>query len=321
MSHSRFENTTFEFIMNYHKEKDNEEIVPYKETNESIKDKENSGLKITSLAEAIDIYYKLFSERIPKKETKKEIHKYIIEQMKKEDELDLNEKYIFSIYIAMNKHLLSKEIKKDILEEEFHLTLMKWLMEERKLVADEIYENKNIYNFNIFIGLLINIISLLEILPIKSSDLFEFNLYKKLFKLNKFVQLNKNKNKNISLSFLINKIENILQKWKTQMDCYELAQKIQKFNEKKKEIKFLKKKKKRNEMIIRDKEDTEADSSSDREPSMEYKLGGLFIKNKYKIMKQKKVNFDFNNNQIFFFDKEEKVSTFLNNKSNNAFSF
>ena len=80
---------------------------------------------------------------------------------------------------------------------------------------------------------------------------------------------------------------------------------------KKKEIKFLKKKKKRNEMIIRDKEDTEADSSSDREPSMEYKLGGLFIKNKKNINKNKKVIFDLDKNKIIFFDKEEKVSNLL----------
>ena len=63
-------------------------------------------------------------------------------------------------------------------------------------------------------------------------------------------------------------------------------------------------------MIIRDKEDTEADSSSDREPSMEYKLGGLFIKNKYKIKKQKKVNFDLDNNQIFFLIKRKKYLLF-----------
>ena len=362
---SYFENNSFDLIMNYQQENENQEL--YQENiHYSHYIQDNSSLRISTLEEAIIEYYKLFSERLPKKKSKREIHKYILDKMKIEDELDLNERYIFSIYISLNKDLLNKEIKKDIMEEEFHLTLMKWLQEEKALVADEISENKNIYNFNIFIGLLINIISLFEILPIKSSDLFEFNLYKKLFKLNKFVQLNKNKNKNIynfnifiglliniislfeilpiktsdlfefnlykklfklnkfvklnknininvSLSFLINKIEKILKKWKNKMECYELAQQIQKYNEKK-ETKFIGRKKKRNEIILKDKEDTEADSCSDRgESPILHKLGGLFNKNK--AHKQKKVIFDLENSQILFFDKEEKVSLCNNNKS------
>ena len=165
-------NNLFDLIMNYQKENENQEL--YQESSHYIQD--NISLRISTLEEAITEYYKLFSERLPKKRSKREIHKYILDNLKIEDELDLNERYIFSIYISMNKDLLNKEIKKDIMEEEFHLTLMKWLQEEKTLVADEISENKNIYNFNIFIGLLINIISLFEILPIKSSDLFEFNL-------------------------------------------------------------------------------------------------------------------------------------------------
>jgi hypothetical protein len=299
-------NNLFDLIKNNQKENENQEL--YQESSHYIQD--NSSLRISTLEEAITEYYKLFSEKLPKKRSKREIHKYILDTMKIEDELDLNERYIFSIYISMNKDLLNKEIKKDIMEEEFHVTLMKWLQEEKALVADEISENKNIYNFNIFIGLLINIISLFEILPIKSSDLFEFNLYKKLFKLNKFVKLYKNININVSLSFLINKIEKILKKWKKKMECYELAQQIQKYNEKK-ETKFIGKKKKRNEIILKDKEDTEADSCSDRSESpILHKLGGLFNQNKAHTHKQKKVSFDLENNQILFFDKEEKVSHF-----------
>ena len=309
---SYFENKSFDLIMNYQQENENQEL--YQEnTHYSHYIQDNSSLRISTLEEAITEYYKLFSERLTKKKSKREIHKYILDKMKIEDELDLNERYIFSIYISLNKDLLNKEIKKDIMEEELHLTLMKWLQEEKALVADEISENKNIYNFNIFIGLLINIISLFEILPIKTSDLFEFNLYKKLFKLNKFVKLNKNININVSLSFLINKIEKILKKWKNKMECYELAQQIKKYNEKK-ETKFIGRKKKRNEIILKDKEDTEADSCSDRgESPILHKLGGLFNKNK--AHKQKKVIFDLENSQILFFDKEEKVSLCNNNKS------
>ena len=56
--------------------------------------------------------------------TKEDILKYILEIMKKEDIMDLNEKYICSIYLNMNKNLLTKEIIEEILSQEFHLTLM-----------------------------------------------------------------------------------------------------------------------------------------------------------------------------------------------------
>ena len=191
--------------------------------------------KITSLKDAIAIYKKAFADKIPKTDSSREIHKYIIETIKKEDEMDLNEKYIFSIYLAMNKHLLNEEIKKDIMEEEFHLVLINWLYEEKYYVEDLLNENNNsnnIKNFNIYIGLLINIISIFEILHIKSKDLCEFKFYKKLFKINNFVKLNINININISLSFLINKIEKILKKWDNQIECYYLAKNIKNYNEK-----------------------------------------------------------------------------------------
>ena len=165
---------------------------------------EQNYLQITTLKEAINIYKKVFSERIPKIDSKKEIHKYIINTMKNEDEMNLNDKYIFSIYLALNKHLLTKTIKKDIMEEEFHLMLMNWLIEEKKFVEEELKENpNNVYYFNIFIGLIINIISILEILHIKTKDLLELYFCKKLFKIYKFVKLNINLNINVSLFFLI----------------------------------------------------------------------------------------------------------------------
>ena len=36
----------------------------------------------------------------------------------------------------MNKYLLSKETIKDLLDEEFHLTLMKWLRREKNYIKD-----------------------------------------------------------------------------------------------------------------------------------------------------------------------------------------
>ena len=277
--------------------------------------------QITSLKDAIVIYKRAFADKIPKKDSSQEIHKYIIETIKKEDEMDLNEKYIFSIYLAMNRHLLNEEIKKDIMEEEFHLVLINWLYEEKYYVEDLLNENKNannIKNFNIYIGLLINIISLFEILHIKSKDLCEFKFYKKLFKINNFVKLNININLNISLSFLINKIEKLLKKWDTQTNCFYLAKSIKSFNEAKK-VNLLGRKTKRSIEKDRDREDTEAESGSDRgesnwENCTESKFGGLFVKNKSNLNKNKKVNFDLECNKTIVFDNEEKVSNLFSIK-------
>ena len=278
--------------------------------------------KITSLKEAIITYKRAFSGIIPKTDSSQEIHKYIIEIIKKEDEMDLNEKYIFSIYLAMNKHLLTEEIKKDIMEEEFHLVLINWLYGEKYYVEDvlgEIENKNNINTFNIYIGLLINIISIFEILHIKSKDLCEFKFYKKLFKINNFVKLNKNLNINISLSFLINQIENLLKKWDIQLDCFYLAKIIKSFNETKNKKLLGKKTKRSCEEKERDKEDTEAESGSDRgesnsEISAENKFGGLFVKNKKALNINKKVNFDLEINKIVIFDAEEKVSNLFSIK-------
>ena len=312
---SIFGNNSFSLVMNYYNQSPSE--IASKSEIEEINHPQND-LNLSSVKDSTIIYQNYFLENIPKADPSQEILNYILEIMKREDKMDLNEKYICSIYLAMNRHLLTKEIKEDILEEEFHLVLINWLVEERYLVEDEINENKNnINSFIIYIGLLINIISLFEILPIKAGDLSEFKFYKKLFKINKFVKLNINLIINISLSFFIKKIESILKKWDTQLDCLYLAKKIEKFLKNKQKL-FLGKKIKRNidDKEDKDREDTETDSASDRgesfnENNNQSRLGGLFIKNKNNINKNKKVNFDLENNKIIFFDKEENVSNLL----------
>ena len=213
---SIFGNNSFSLVMNYYNQSPSE--IASKSEIEEINHPQND-LNLSSVKDSTIIYQNYFLENIPKADPSQEILNYILEIMKREDKMDLNEKYICSIYLAMNRHLLTKEIKEDILEEEFHLVLINWLVEERYLVEDEINENKNnINSFIIYIGLLINIISLFEILPIKAGDLSEFKFYKKLFKINKFVKLNINLIINISLSFFIKKIESILKKWYTKLD-------------------------------------------------------------------------------------------------------
>ena len=311
---SIFGKNSFDLIMNYYKKS------PLEKSSKSALNTEIGQINppkiqytITSAKDAIEIYKKIFAEKIPKIDSTEEIHKYILETMKKEDEMDLNDKYIFSIYLAMNKHLINKEVIKDMIDEEVHLVLINWLDEEKLFVEDELYEKNKINTFNIFIGLLINIISLFEILPIKSNDLSEFKFYKKLFKINKFVKLNINLNINVSLYFLVDKIENLLTRWETQLDCLYLAKNIKLFNDAKRKF-FLGKKKKRSKEE-KDKEDTEADSGSERGETNneinETKLGGLLAINKKILNKNKKVNFDLDRNQTIFFDKEKIVSNLL----------
>ena len=323
---SNFGNNSFKLIMNNSNESYEKSTLESEETVPMINKKKNN-LIFNSIEEAYMVFKKMYSNILPTIDSEQEIHYYILDIMKDDDEMDLNEKYICSFYLAMNKHLLSKETIKDIIDEEFHLTLMKWLRREKHYIKDDINEiqdsntNTNNYKFNIYIGLLINIISLFEILPIKSSDLAEFNFYEKLFKLNKFVKFKLSLFIKISISFLYDRIENLLQKWKTQEECYNLSKNILIFT-KTKEKNLLGKKTKRNDNAEKDKEETEADSeegaSSVKRNSVnasKTKLGGLFVKNKNNLNKNKKVNFDLQNNQIIFFDKEDKVSSLFNKSS------
>ena len=178
---SNFGNNSFKLIMNNSNESYEKSTLDSEETVPMIS-KEKNNSSFNSIEEAYMMFKKRYSDILPAIDSEQEVHYYILDMMKNDNEMDLNEKYICSFYIAMNKYLLSKETIKDLLDEEFHLTLMKWLRREKNYIKDDINEiqdsnsnpNTNNYNFNIYIGLLINIISLFEILSIKSSDLAEF---------------------------------------------------------------------------------------------------------------------------------------------------
>ena len=240
------------------------------------------------------LFNNLFQNNLPKIKTKEDIHKYILEISKNEDKLTLNEKYICSLYIASNKNLLTEEIINDILEEEFHLTLMKWLMEDKDIVKEK--NTKEIYKFNIYIGLLINIITLYEIFPIKSKDLFEFNLYKKLFKLNELIKLNINN----TFPFLFS-LNCLLNKWKQQINYYLPSKTIKNVKLTGKITKRTKDKENKECNINvneKDKNDTEADS--------ETKEGNSLLKKN-----NKKVCFDLDNIEIFLYKKENSPLEYL----------
>ena len=232
----------------------------------------------------------LFSKYLPVIKSTEDIHKYILEIMKIEENLSLNEKYICSICLAINKNLLTKEVIDDILEEEFHLTLMKWLKKEKNIIEEP---NANeLYKYNIYIGLLINIITLYEIFPIKSKDLIQFHLYKNLFKLNKLIKQNINN----SFPFLLS-LKNLLKKWKKQIDSYSLSQNVE--NCTLLGIKTKRPKFKVDQADEKDKNDTEADSEGKEE--------GNIFKNK-----KKKVTFDLDINKVIFYNREKSPSEYLN---------
>lgn len=202
------------------------------------------------------IFKDILGSNLPIISTSEDLHKYIYEIMMNQDKMDLNEKYICSICLAMNRNIMTKEIIEDILDEKFHLTLMNWLTSEKRIIEEK-NENSNPYQFNIFIGLLINIISLYEIFPIKTSELCKFKFYEKLFKLYKLIKLNiKN-----SFPFLIS-LKNLLKKWKTQINYLQLSETIQNFT-------LLGKKKKShngkeiniiNKRVKKEEKETDADS-------------------------------------------------------------
>ena len=253
---------------------------------------EETPKKINKVPEALSpnvllIFKNLFKYNLPYINNKEELHKYILEVSKIEDKMNLDEKYICSICLAMNKNLFTKGIIQDVLEEEFHLTLLKWLNNEKHII--EIPNRDDPYKFNIYIGLLINIITLYEIFPIKAKDLCKFNFYKKLLKISNLIKLNIIN----SFPFLLS-LNKLLKKWKQQIDYFNLSSNIQNFI-------FLGKKTKSNNNVqqnCKDKNETDASSEEKEAINMQTKVN-------------KKISFDLKKNQIFFYDKDNCPSQLL----------
>ena len=255
-------------------------------TQKTIELEEAPKKEISLMPEAINpnIINKQINCYMPKINTKEDLHKYILEIMKKEDKIILNYKYIFSLCLCMNKKFFTSEIIEDLLEEEFHITLIKWLKKERKAIEETNTDNP--YQFNIYIGLLINIITLFEIIPIKSSDVCQFKFYTKLFKIYKIIKLN------IKNSFpFLKSLNNLLNKWKKQIECFYLSKAIQNFTLLGKKTKNIKNK-------INNIEKAETDVDSDEKELLSFK------KNK----SNKKVFFDLEQNETQYFNKEDSPS-------------
>ena len=178
------------------------------------------------------------------------------------------------------------------------------LIKEKQNLEKKIFilnNNLNIIyiNINIFIGLLINIINLLETSNVTINYLIKNKFIQKLnsiytflksYLIPNFININPTY-KDISLKFITKKFEKILSKWKKQKDCYELSQKIYDFFGKKKSS-FLGKKK------LRDNSSDEEFNNSTME-SVE-----TFAKDK----NDKKVKFDMEQNEIYYYNQNEKIS-------------
>ena len=246
------------------------------------------------------IFREKFEKYIPKKDTEKEINNFL--EITKEK--NLYEKYIASVYFILTKEKI--KVKKNLVKE-ININLINWLIKEKNNLEKIIESlNKNnlnsIYiNINIFIGLLINIINLLEIFGIKNftkSILIKNNFKTKLNDINNFLKnyiipnfINKNPLYNtISLNFLFKKIEKILSKLKKQEECYELGKKIYDiFENKKNNILGRKKLRENDTNNSNDEEDINSTNES--------------IEDK----KNKKVKFELNKNIVYYYDQDEII--------------
>ena len=246
------------------------------------------------------IFRDKFEKYIPKKHTEKEINSFLATTKEK----NLYEKYIASVYFILNKEKIKD--KKNLMKE-INISLINWLTKEKNNLEKIIESlNKNnlnsIYiNINIFIGLLINIINLLEIFGIKNftksiliknnfkTKLNDINIFLKNYVIPNFINTNPIYN-TISLNFLFKKIEKILLKLKKQEECYELGKKIYDIIKVKKNNILGRKKLRENDINSSNDED---DLNSTNESSED--------------KKNKKVKFDLDKNVVYYFDQNEII--------------
>ena len=250
--------------------------------------KEKISLEEDELTENVKLFLERFRKYLPKKEKENDMSHCIKESMRKLERKNLYEKYITSIYIILNK----EEIRKNRnLLRGINMVFIRALIKEKQNLEKTIFALNNnlnsIYiNINIFIGLLINIISIFEIFDIKNfvknnfkPKLNDIYIFLKNYLIPNFIYPNPIY-ANISLDFLLKKIESLLLKIKAQEECYLLSQDIFNFLKNENE-KFLSKKRMR---------------------------GSSQSKKNTKNKKNKRVSFDLNKNVIHIFNKDEIIA-------------
>ena len=258
----------------------------------------------------------LTEESKPMFTSKDNFKNYILGKIKNDDEFTLQDKLAYSLLLLMNKDEFTEELIKEFNEEECHLSLLNWVwrynkkfkqfqaLNQFKIILIENFEivlpqyNKLLIEINIILELLINILNFFVILPINSNDILNLKLYEKLSKIKENIKTYAN-------DYLLNLINFVLNKWKTEVD-------------EENEIKILARYK-LGQLGVKhsrpgdldekeDKEDTEADSVDDSEINIKNIINNnsniksnLNKKTKNNI----KVSFDLQNNSVIYFQKDD----------------
>ena len=243
-----------------------------------------------------------------------ETKKFIFKTFKNDDELTLGEKIAFSYFLNMNKNSFDNELIREFNEEECHLSLLNWiwrynkkfkqfqLQHQLKINLFDHFENflpqynKLLIEINIILELLINILNFFVFLPINSSDILHLKLYEKLIKIKENIKCYANE-------YLLNLINFVLNKWKTEVDTDNEKIIITRYK-----LNQLGIKRGRTQDDKDDKEETEADSIDDSEDNIKINVNNKSINysnlNK-KIKKNIKVSFDLQQNSIIYFKKDD----------------
>lgn len=260
-----------------------------------------------------------------------ETQKFIFKTFKNEDELSLGEKIAFSYFLNMNKKSFNKELITEFNEEECHLSLLNWiwrynkkfkqfqLQHQLKINLFDNFENflpqynKLLIEINIIMELLINILNFFVFLPINSSDILHLKLYEKLIKIKENIKCYANE-------YLLNLINFVLNKWKTEVDIDNEKIIITRYK-----LNQLGIKRGRTQEDKEDKEETEADSIDDTEDDIKNNVNksNNYSNLNKKIKKNIKVSFDFQKNSIIYFKKDDipfqiTLDKQINDKSNSS---
>ena len=236
---------------------------------------------------------------------------------KNEENLTLKDKLDFSYLISIAISSFTDEMIKEFNEEECHLSLLNWVWRYKKKFKEFRIENEfknslklfpnfdnffsNKYNkllieINFILQLLINILNIFKFLPITSSELLSLKFYEKILKIKEYI-------KSFAQEEILNSIEFVRLKWKTQIDSENEQKIITKFKLDKLGIK--RKREEKNE-----EQDTEADSANDDSGSnIINNINNIYNENiniNKKIKNKKiKVSFDFSRNSVIEFQKDD----------------
>ena len=255
-------------------------------------------------------------ENKSEEESKNEFNfkKFILDTIKNDDELALKDKLAFSLFLLTNIHYFNEEFTTEFNEEECHLSLLNWIWRYNKKFRQfklehqlktnflENFENflpnynKLLIEINIIMELLINILNFFVFLQINSSDILHLKLYEKLFKIKEYIKSYANDN-------ILNLINLVLNKWKTEVDIENETKIISRYKLNQLGIKHS-----RSPDDKEDKEDTEADSV-DYENNIKLNINNNKINysNLNKKIKNKniKVSFDLQQNSVIYFKKDD----------------